>query len=94
MTFSGIYRHHFGLLTLLCKMNLNAIVVQKILPLGVKRIIEQKKYNMMSLLLDAVVIFLGCATVAFSERYTVLFTACGIYKKKHSFHLPCNVTLN
>jgi hypothetical protein len=55
---------------------------------------ELKKYNKMSLLLDTVVIFLGCVTVAFNERYTALITACCIYKKQHFFHLACNVTLN
>ena len=98
MTFSGNYRHHFGLLTQLWKTTLtecNSGATQK-LPLGVNNMTELKKYNKMSLLLDTVVIFLGCVTVAFSEQYTVLFTvtvafseqytalitACCIYKKQ------------
>jgi hypothetical protein len=53
------------------------------MPFGVNSTIELKQYNKKPLLSDVVVIFLGCSTVAFSERYTVLLGDCCIYKKRH-----------
>jgi hypothetical protein len=53
------------------------------MPFGLNSMIELKQYNTRSSLSDVVVIILGCSTVAFSERYTVLLGDCCIYKKRH-----------
>jgi hypothetical protein len=96
MTFSDKYRNHFGLLSLLWKIMVTECSSGKTpkMPFGVNSTTELKKYNKIPLLSDVVVIFLGGATVAFSEQYTVLLVVSCIHKKWHFFHVACNVPLN